>query len=241
MANLDKNKVFPSQIIDGDPTECVALTVADICGNIDGQLYDPDILYAYTLRLMNQWPNTGGLDPYTGMLTPIVYGNLPVSLETFTAKTVGELYVANWQNYTNDQRIAAKQYTKNGVIPLYTFEQITGYLDQYRAGVSLAMKWYENYSLPNDDGTLPEPEGNFSYHNVAVYDDPFGYLLIKPWLGATFGQGGYAKMGQSVFNQSFISAAGYDPKAWRWLSLAQIAVTHPFSIPDILPEMKLIH
>jgi len=236
--NQDHNQVFPNQIIDGNQTECVALTVADICGNIDSELYDPDILYAYTLRLMNQWPNTGGLDPYTGMLTPIVYGNLPVSLETFTAKTVGELYVANWQNYTPYQRIMAQQHTKRGVKRLYSFSDITNYLDTYRCGVSLAVKWYQSFNSPAADGTLPPPTGEFSYHNVAVYDDPFGYLLIKPWLGATYGQGGYARMPQATFNQVFISAAGFDPNAWRWGNLVQIALTHPQSIPDILPLLK---
>ena len=58
--NRDHNQQFPNQLIDGDPQECVALSVGDIAGNIDSQLYDPDFTYALTLKLMNKTPNTGG-------------------------------------------------------------------------------------------------------------------------------------------------------------------------------------
>ncbi len=235
--NLDRLQQFPNQLIDNDPTECVSLSVTDICGNIDNQLYDPDIHYAYTLRLMNQTPNTGGLDPYTGMLTPIVYGLLPITLETFTSKVMGELYVANWQNYTADERLAALKWAQKGVNSLNSYRAIQNYLKTYGMGVSLAIKWYESFSTPNQDGTLPAPQGNFSYHNVAVYEDTFGGLRIKPWLGPNFGSSGYGYLTETTFNLIFQSAAGFNPQGWRWLWLAQIAVTHPSCISDILPEM----
>ncbi len=229
--------MFPSQLIDGDSTECVSLSVTDICGNIDSQLYDPDIHYAYTLRLMNQTPNTGGLDPYTGMLTPIVYGLLPISLETFTAKTMGELFVANYMNYTNSERVAALKWAKNGVVRLNSYQDIQNYLKTYKMGVSLALKWYESFMTPNQDGTLPAPQGTFSYHNVAVYEDTTLGLRIKPWLGPAWGDKGYAYLSEVNFNLIRQSVAGFNQNAWRWLSLAQIAVTHPNCIGDILPQM----
>jgi len=236
--NLDHLQQFPNQLVDGDPSECVALSVADIAGNIDSQLYDPDIIYAYTLRLMGQQPNTGGLDPYTGMLCPVVYGLLPISLETFTAKTMGELYVANYQNYTPDERIAALKWARRGVMPLYSYAEIAGYLSAYRTGVSLAVKWYESFNTPNQDGTLPAPVGAFSYHNVAVYEETDKGFRVKPWLGPQFGDGGYVYMSETTLELVYQSAYGFDPNAWRWLSLAKIAVTHSWDIIDILPILK---
>lgn len=237
MATRDYLQQFPSQLIDGDPTECVALTVADIKGNIDSQLYDPDFTYAMTLRLMGQQPTTAGLDPYSGMLEAVAYGLLPISLESFTAKTMGELYIANWQNYTPAQRQFALRWAANGVTPLYTYSDIANWLLTQKTGVSMAVKWYESFNTPNSDGSLPPPVGAFTYHNVAVYDDVLLGLMVKPWLGPDFADKGYAYMSQSTFNLVFQSAAGFNQNAWRWFSLAQIAVTHPYIIGDILPQM----
>lgn len=230
--------MMPNQLIDGDPTECVALSVADICANIDTQLYDPDFVYAMTLKLMNQQPTTAGLDPYSGMIEAVAYGLLPITLETFTAKVMGELYVANYQNYPAADRTAAMKWAKRGVIPLYTYSAIVDWLMTQRTGVSLAIQWFESFNTPNADGTLPAPSGSFSYHNVAVYDDVLQGLVIKPWLGPSFGKGGYVYLSETTFNLIFQSAAGFDQNGWRWLSLAKIAVTHPWAIGDILPQLS---
>ncbi len=239
--NLDRLQLFPNQKIDNDPTECVALTVADICGNVDGIPYSPDFLYAYTLKLMGREPNTSGLDPFTGMLTPIVYGLLPTTLADFTAQTIGQLYVANWSNYSIDDRLAAQKISRRGVKSLYSYQDIISYLNKYQQGVSLCVKWYESFNLTGPNGQLPEPRGNFTYHNVAVYDHPMRGLQLKPWLGQGFGDGGYCYMNQSIFNEVFQSAAGFDPNGWRWLNLASIAVTRPWIIQDILPLLYASH
>ncbi len=234
----DKLVNFPNQIIDNDPTECVALTVADICGNIDNQLYDPDLIYANALKIENETPSTLGLDPLAGMQAAIVYGCLPMTLDTFSAKTMGQLYIANWQNYPLFQRQEAQKHTRNGIKPLKSYQDISSHLNKNIGGVSLAMKWFESFNNPGPDGVLPAPTGPFSYHNVAVYDNPLKGLQIKPWLGDTYGLYGYGYMNQSVFNQVFIQANAFDPNAWRWLSLATISVTHPWTIPDVLPLLK---
>lgn len=238
MANQDYNKLFPNQRIDDNETECVGLTVSDLCGNIDGKIYDPDHVYANTLKLMNLGPTTAGSDPFTGMLEPIVYGLLPISESDFTAKTMGELYVANWQNYSAQDRNSAFKNTRNGVIPLYDYNSIVEYLSRNIGGVSLALRWYESFNTPNQDGTLPSPLGSYSYHNVAVYDVTEKGLLIKPWLGSTFGNGGYVYITETNFNLVELGGWAFDPSAWRWFSLGKIAVTHIWAINDILPLMK---
>ncbi len=238
--NLDKLKNFPNQLIDGDPTECVALTVADICGNMDGVPYDPDFLYAYTLKLMGKEPNTSGLDPLTGMLTPVVYGLLPLSAADFSAKVMGELYVANYKNYSMDDRLLAQKFPRTGVKSLWSHQEIVDFINKTQTGVSMSIKWYGSFALCGSKGILPEPTGNFSYHNVAVYDGGPDGLMLKPWLGGGFGHGGYCYMSESIFNEVFQSAAGF-VDSWRWFSLASIATTRPWVIPDILPLLYATH
>jgi len=236
--NLDTLQQFPNQTTDGNQTECVALSVADIVGNITGQLYDPDYVYACALKIMNLPPNTNGLDPYAGMLAAILYGLLPISLEDFSAKTIGELYVANWQNYAVDDRTTAQEHVMKGVKSLHSFDDITKYMTTYKAGVSLALRWYESFNSPDSNGLLKEPAGSFTYHNVAIYElTPLG-LRVKPWLGSDFGDHGYVYMTPNVFEQCFEEAYAYDPATWRWFSLATMAVTRPWIIPDCLQQMR---
>lgn len=238
--NLDYNQQFANQLIDGDANECVALTVGDIAGNITHQLFDPDYTYAFTHYLEKVSPTEKGLHPYEGMLCPIVYGLLPISYDTFTAKIMGEDYVADIIHYSDTQRREAAKWVTSGLpIALHSYQDIFSYLNRYGAGVSLAVKWYTSFNTPNPDGSLPAPSGNFSYHNVAVYDAPMRGLMIKPWLGPDYGDHGYAYMTQTVFNQVFQEAYGFQINGWRWGSLAWIGATHPHIITkDILPQLK---
>lgn len=238
--NIDRLQLFPDQRIDNDQTECVALTVADICGNIDGVAYDPDFLYAYTLKLMGKEPNTAGLDPLTGMLTPIVYGLLPTTMADFSAKTMGELYIANWKNYAMEDRVAAQQLFRTGVKSLWAYHEIVDFISKTQTGVSMSIKWYGSFNFCRDGGVMQEPKGNFSYHNVAVYGADSRGLQIKPWLGPDFGHGGYCYMSPGIFNEVFQSAAGF-VDGWRWLSLASIGVTRPWILPDIMPLLYATH
>ncbi len=230
-------KNMSNQLIDGNPTECVSLTVADICGNTDNELYDPDLIYADALKIMGKDPNTAGLDPIAGMQAAVVYGCLPMSQESFNAKTMGELYIANWKNYPLYERQAAQQHVRRGVRGLYSFGDIGRHMMETNTGALLSMKWYQNFTFPQN-GILPLPRGNFSYHCVAVYDEGDEGLVVKPWLGPDFGEDGYAVISKEVFDQCFVEAYGFDPNGWRWLNLATIAVTHPWIISDILPLLK---
>jgi len=190
--NLDKLQLFPNQATDHDETECVALSVADIAGNIDGQAYDPDFSYAFALKLMGVLPTTGGEDPLAGMQSAVCFGLLPAAEETFTALTVGELYVANFQNYTPTQCQEALQCVKKGVRNVLgqgdDFDSIKAALQAGNA-VSMPMSWFSSFTAAgygnivtkNPDGTytttgggtptgiLPTPSGTITSHNVAVY------------------------------------------------------------------------
>lgn len=236
---IDKNQYFPNQLIDGNSTECVALTVADICGNIDSQLYDPDFNYAFTLYLQGIQPNTAGLDPRAGILSTVAYGLLPMSEADFTAKTMGELYIANFANYSKEDVASALKNARNGIKRLYSYDEIVQYLNDEQKGVSLAVKWFPEFNNPYSGGILPTPNtsGEYSLHNVAVYGSGTNGLQIKPWLGPSYGFGGYGYMNCYVFSQVFQCAFAYDPKAWKWLSLVQMCLLYPNRIKDLLPRI----
>src|ERR1700681_1915798 len=103
--NLDFLKLFPNQRTDNDPFECVGLTIADVLSNKLGQTFDPDFSYSLGFYINRQSPADAGIDAYAAMCAAVAYGLLPTSLETFTAKTTSELYVANFANFSKDQKL----------------------------------------------------------------------------------------------------------------------------------------
>jgi len=238
--DIDKLKRFPSQDLEKRPTECSAEVVADILGNECGTPLDPGFIYANTLRLQGISPTTAVVaKPVSAMQAPIVWGCLPTDEEPFDATTTSELYEANWKNYPADNFALAKNFTASGIIPLYTYQDIISYLRRYNMGVKLTVRWYSNFNTPNPDGTLPLPIGTYSIHDVAVYDAPLKGLQIKPLEGPNYGDHGYGYMSQTIFNQVFQEAYGFDPFASRWWSLASIGVTHPkIILSDILPQLS---
>jgi hypothetical protein len=234
--NLDKNKFFPNQRIDGDSNECVPLTIVDICGNADGRLYDPDFTYAAQPRLLGLPPTNAGRDVQYTMAATIAYGLLPMSEETFTAKTMGDLYVANPANYTLQQNRDSLQYAPKGIVDLFSYDDIVGYLNKYQRGALLAIDWYESFNSPVN-GALPEPQGARSGHCVAVYDEAPEGLLVKPWLGPNFGNGGYVTISRDVLSKVFDQAHGFDPNANRAISLLFVAAIRLPYLANYLPTI----
>lgn len=235
--NVDRLKRFPSQLIEQRPTECQAETVSDLLANINGAPFDPGFTYAMTLKLQGSQPSTAGADPLAAMLSAVVYGALPTEKEPFDASSMGELFEANWLNYPAQDVPLARNYITRGVVPLYDYQEIVSYLNRCEAGVSLTVKWFSSFNSPNADGTLPPPSGTYTIHNVAVYEAPLKGFRVKPWLGSQYGDGGYAYMSQTIFNQVFIASYGYDTNASRWFSLAKIALNYKGATWDCLAEM----
>lgn len=237
MNPIDRLQRFPNQDIQNRPTACTAETVSDIWGNVQNQPYTPDFTFAATQRLMNVTPNTSGADPYSAMLSAVVYGCLPTDDDPTTVANGGEILAANYANYTPQDIHLASLFPANGVTSLPLYEDICNYLDQEKQGVSLAMTWYQSFMAPNADGTLPAPSGATTSHNVAVYGYTAQGLLVKPWLGQEWGAGGYCYLPEAYFSQVSVESYGFNLSGWRWFSLASIAVTHPSIISDILPQL----
>ena len=228
--NVDYNHLFPDELTDGLNNECVGFTVSDTIGNIVKQPCDIEFSYAAGLYLSGLQPNTLGEDPYAGVAAGVVFGALSVSLETFNATDTSQLYAANFLNYTSAQRAAAKQNAQNGIKQLYTYSDYTSYLAQFQLPPMIAMNWYASFDSALQNGVMPMPQPNeqpVSKHMVEVVDNsPLG-LSIKSWQGQNIGMNGLLIMNQGVFNQSFVKGYGYDPTAWRWLSLVKICLQYP--------------
>lgn len=239
--NLDTNKIFPDQL---DPAannaqECVSLAITDICSNIDGRLYSADFSYAMALHIKGAEPSTDGLDPYAAMLATVAYGLLPASSADFTARLMGELYIANWKNYAKDDVAEALKYARKGVTTLRSFDDVANYLVNKKQGVVLAVRWHSNFLQTHPDGSLPLPEGDaFSYHAVAVYDRTDKGLMFKPWLGKNYGDGGYGYMSRQVFDEIFDCAYAFDPDANRKISLLWIVLYQLRFVLSILTARK---
>ena len=239
LINFDKLGLMPNQLVDGDPTECAALTTTDIVGNILGILFDPDFTYASTLRLMGLPPNTSGLDPFATMQSAIYYGCLPVSQETFTALSNGELYIANWQNYSPMERQVALRYTMNGVMTLGAdFSAILNYLANNQWCVSLPVKWYQNF-MAAPQGLLTDPQGAYSNHNIEVVGvDYRGYLIVKSWLGKGWGDNGYGYLSKEIFDLIAVNSFAFDPAGIRWLQILGLLLTR---FPALVLTPQLIN
>lgn len=242
---IDSGEWFPEQNAEGRFTECVGITVADICGDIDNINYDPDFSYAMALRLAGSQPTTAGSDPHAGMLSAVAWGCLPMSDADFTALTHGELYVANWQNYSLEDRQTAQQHTQKCVTTLpLNFDAVLS-AARVNRGVGFHMYWYSSFSTPNLDGTVNlDRASSATVHFARIVGqktlDGVRYILLKPWMGKQYGFGGYCLLTEQQFLQVAIGAYAFDPNGSRLLTLVGIAATRLPYLLDVLPYLYLI-
>lgn len=225
--NLDRLQLFPNQQVDGDPTECAGISVADVRGNMLGIPMDPDFSYAAGFTVMGNTPSLVGESPLDAVDGVISLGCLPASEDTSTALSNGEAFVMQFQNYSPQQKADALKYAANGKQYLYTFDDILGWLLSGKSGVVIPIQYYQTFNVPNAQGFLPQPGGQITNHCIAAYDHGIDgtqrYLVVKMWNGKSYGQGGYVKMYESIFEQVFLGPAfGFDPAASRWVSLLGI-------------------
>lgn len=243
--SVDKRTWLPSQLIDGNLSECVGLTICNMTTNKTGMVYDSDFTYAMGFRLLGQTPNTIGLDSWAGMQSAIAYGLLPAKDETITALQNGALYVANWQNYPQDQRDIALQNVRNGAKRVsLDFDTVLKEIAANREGVALGMVWYASFMLPADDGRVPAASGATTQHMVCAT----GQVTIqgevrmefKPWLGTSYGNAGFGSLSRAQFYQCVNEAFAFDDSASRWISLLGIAITKYPYLQDYVTELMAL-
>ena len=226
---LDKLQWMPDELTDGCNGECVGFAFSDIQGNVIGQQCDLSFTYAAGLAIGGLTPTTGGEDPYAGAASGVIFGALPTP-QAQVNLSEPQLEQVNFANYTPAQKMLAATFAQNGIISLTSYAAIANYIQQYQRGVAIGVNWYASWNDPKvnvPNGILPMPEPGeepISKHEIACYlgTDPRG-LAIKAWTGIE----GYLFMPQPVFNVCFIEAQGYNPAAWRWWSLVQLALKYP--------------
>lgn len=244
MPTLDKLKYFPDELTSGCNGECVGFTTSDIIGNRMGYQCDVSFSYALGLWMPNATPTTIGEDPYAAMAAAVVFGALPVTDLSSQELTMSQLEKVNIANYSPAQLQQAALAIQNGVITFNSYAEIEAYLAQNIGGVSLAMKFYQSFLLPNQDGSLSTPSGGYSEHNVGVWASTTQGLLIKPYINPshssipTWGVNGYCYLTEANFNFVAQGAYAFTPDAWRWLSLVRIALQYPARITQILPKLS---
>lgn len=243
---MDKNKIFPSQLSDFDLYECTALAVCDLAGNILGKQFSNDFTYAATLQLEGVAPDVDpdGADPWTALQSAVAYGLLPLENATFTSKTKGELYSANWLNYTAEERSLALQHQMIAPINLgVNYDGMVTWMRMHQQGVMISLTWFSSfgtsgYAQTNQQGIMPTPSGSISNHCVAAYlDTDNTTVLIKPWLGTTWGRGGYGILTKELYDTIAKDTFSFDVSGNHWLAILAIICTKFPYLYDKLPVL----
>lgn len=244
--SVDKRIFFPNQLINGETSACVGLTVCNLSTNKSGILFDGDFSYAMAFRLLGKEPNTVGVEAWAGMQAGVAYGLLPASLDTMSALVDGELYVAQWLNYPQSQRDAALPYARNGAKRVNVdFDVILAEVAANKEGVGLELNWYASYKAPDALGRLPSPSGARTEHMVTVTGqvtiEGEVRMEIKPYLGKEYGVGGFSSLSRAQFYQCAFGAYAYNDSMRRWWSLVGIAITYKYPyLSDYAVELMTI-
>lgn len=233
IVSMDKMGNKPNQLADGDFYECCALAVTDIAGNMDGRLYSNDFIYAATLFLEGVTPGVDpdGSEPWTAFQSACAYGLLPQLVAPFTSQTKGELYASDFRNYIQQYRTIALDYTKKAPKNVgVDYFGVINYIKATGQGVAIPMTWFESF-MGITNSILPAPSGATSAHCPVAYVADTGELVIKPWLGSTWGDGGYAVLPKALFDALVTDAFSFDANGNRWLTILAILITkYPYLV-----------
>lgn len=238
---MDKLKNFPNQLADFDPYECTALATADLAGNILGIPLSNDFTYAATNYLGGTDPmgDPDGADPWTALQSAVAYGVLPLTDATFTAKTKGEFYCANFLNYTQQERnIALKNQMVAPINLGVNYDGMITWMKMHNQGVIVPLTWFSSFMSTGTDGVIPIPSGTTTSHEVVVYlDDDMQTPLMKPFLGSTFGKGGYGVFTKELYDTIAKDTFSIDVNGNHWLAILAIICTKLPYLYDKLPVL----
>lgn len=239
--NVDAGIWMPDQNVLGAPTECTGFTGADILTDITKVLQDPDFIYAAALYLEGEGPTTGGADFHIALQGLVAVGSIAQAAIPlgFSAVQMGELYVANWNNWPAAIKALALKNVQNGTLNLLgngdPFDSIMSAVYTSKIAGSLGSIWYDEWDNIGPDGILPMPSNleGFTYspwHNYAAKGkktiNTTKYIPLKSWQGPSYGDKGWCYMSREVANAVFAvagtGAIGLNPNAMRWASIIGI-------------------
>lgn len=230
--NLDKGLWMPDQVADSAPTECTGYGVSDVISDLTGQLQSPDFSFAAAQWVEGVTPNTGGADGHDAMQGAVIRGTLPKTAATFSAKTIGELYCANMQNWNLVQSLALKN-VQNGALNALgydaPFDSILNTMLVSKISVCVVTPWYANwFDAPN--GIVPEVDfsqdtSQLPWHFWNIKGTKSGRLVGKVWAGDKIGDKGWLYYSSQTINNVLslpgTAAMVFSPKLSRFVSVAQ--------------------
>lgn len=214
MNDLDKNKRFPLQNAENRRNECVGEAISDVLGNYYEQLLDPDFSEAVGFHLQGRGGSDGGVDLKAAMLAACVFGSLPETDDPSDPTQTSEAKETDWGSYTLQQIQLAAHFAPNGIIPLYSYDQVTDYTKTYQRGAVLQLRW--DTSWTGVDGQLPASKGGafVSQHAVAAYETLALGIRIKAFDIPT-----YHYLSRPVFEKAFVVGYGFSFDAYKFLTI----------------------
>jgi len=212
--NLDSGVLMQDQDADGAPTECTGYGVTDDLYDINKIEYTPDFQYASTLFLEGVKPSTGGADPLVAMQSAVVFGSLQKSQANISAKTDGELFIANWENwqpFLKTSAFASKRPVdvRNALGFTDSFTSIISAAWNGDVSVHLTTPWYNEWQNPPENGVLPMPANPsnvdglpWHFHSIKGKKTVNGSPLAidKSWQGSGVGDNGLLYFTPQVLN-----------------------------------------
>lgn len=251
---FDSGLPMEDQSADNALTECTNYTTTDLKTDLTGKLYSVDWGFAQTLRLMNVQPTTDGADPLTAMQVSIAQGFLLKDDAPINAKSMGELFCANWKNWQNPADLARRALAStetdvnNALGAGSPFFSVLSAAYTAKRGVAVATQWYPEWESIGPDGILPMPKNIGQVPDGHMYAvkgkktiNGVGYWMVKSWQGSTYGDRGWCYMSEQVAN-AVLGVPGsvalvFAPSGSRWIPLVKIILMHLNSIPYLLPQL----
>lgn len=252
--NLDANLWNPDQDADGASTECTGYTLADLATDLFKQPFSPDWSYAMALWLEGVQPNENGADPHVAMQAAVLLGFLRASDAPFTAKSMGELYCANWKNWLSNLDQLSIAFAQNGTVDALgngdPLSSMIAAASVGQIGISVCTQWYPEWGNLPATAILSMPaqlsNPDYPWHNYVLKGQKTvngqTYGVLKSWQGANYGENGFAYIGQdvakAVLEQAGTGAITFDPQYIRFLAMAKILVEHFY--PILLPYLPAL-
>lgn len=187
--NADLGLWFPDQEEDGLPNGCTGYTQTATAANENGEWYDPRYTYEQTLTIANLPPNS-----------PCQLRDSFKETRTFGVKRKdGTTFIRG--AYFDVDKVGDYFDGARNALWLNQFNKRT---------LSCASPWFREWLSPIK-GILPAPSryvwnSNTPGHNYEIcgWKTIAGkpYLIIKPWIGKGYGDGGYAYVSRETFNKT---------------------------------------
>jgi hypothetical protein len=209
---VDPGILMQNQEADNAPTECTAYYTTDARTDVDRMMYSPDFSYAATMYIEGVTPNTGGAEPLAALEAGILRGFRRKDFTGISAAQNGELFVANWNNWSKDDKTLA---LANRIADVHNalgngdpFTSITNACYTARIGVGIVTPWYPEWNNPLGGGVLQMPAdlsgAGCPWHMHAIKGQKtIGgslHAMDKSWQGNTIGDNGWLYMPAPVLN-----------------------------------------